>query len=215
MSEQLLPLFPLQAVMFPGARLPLHIFEDRYRDLVNECLREEKEFGMTLAVGGDVASVGCTAAVSSVLKRYPDGRMDIVVEGRRRFRVHGHDVGPVGYLVGRVEYLPSDPQEVDRRLADETIRLYNDLVTLVYKERVDRVQEGSSDSQLSFFLAQKAGLDLPQRQQLLETESENERLKILHQYLTVVLPRLTRASEVERVIRSDGYLQSEDPSEEE
>jgi Lon protease-like protein len=201
-----LPLFPLQVVMLPGARLPLHIFEERYRTLINECVREEKEFGITLALGGEVSMVGCSAVVASVLKRYPDGRIDIIVEGRRRFRIEKYEASGAGYLVGEVEYMAIENEPINHRLAKETIRLYNNLVEVVYKNKISPVEEGTSDYQLSFLLAQKAGMDLPQRQLLLETSSENQRLKLLRNYLAEVVPKLTRASEIERVIRSDGYL---------
>jgi Lon protease-like protein len=201
-----LPLFPLQVVMLPGARLPLHIFEERYRVLINECVREEREFGITLSVGSGVSTVGCSAVVASVLKRYPDGRIDVIVEGRRRFRIQNYETGSVGYLVGEVEFLAVENEPINRRLADETIRLYNSLVEVVYKNKIQPVEEGTRDFQLSFLLAQKAGMDLPQRQRLLETGSENKRLKLLRNYLAEVVPKLTRASEIERVIGSDGYL---------
>jgi len=201
-----LPLFPLQLVMFPGARIPLHIFEERYRTLMNECIRAESEFGITLFADGELSNIGCTAVVSSVRKRYADGRMDIIAEGRRRFRLLSHETGPQGYLIGTAEILSTEGAPANQSLADETIRLYNTLVALVYKNKIEPVEVGSKDSHLSFLLAQKAGLDLPQRQQILESPSEVERLTILRDYLTQVLPKLERASEIERIIRSDGYL---------
>lgn len=214
MSEFRLPLFPLQLVMFPGARIPLHIFEERYRILMKECLQGESEFGITLFIEGEISRVGCTAVVSSVRKRYADGRMDIIAEGRRRFRLLDYETGPQGYLVGNAVALPTEGPPARQSLADETIRLYNSLVALVYKNKIQPVEVGSRDSHLSFLLAQKAGLDLPQRQQILESASEVERLTILRDYLVQVLPKLERATEIERIIRSDGYLprtSSEEP----
>ena len=104
-----MPLFPLQAVLFPGSRLPLHIFEERYKVLVSQCIREETEFGVILANGGELAEVGCTAGIVSVLKVYNDGRMDIAVEGRQRFRVHRFDPAQTPYLVGEVEFFDGGP----------------------------------------------------------------------------------------------------------
>ena len=206
MNEMLLPLFPLQVVLFPGARLPLHIFEERYKVLVNECIKDEREFGVNLLREGEVAGVGCTALVVSVLKMYDDGRMDIVVEGKRRYRVHRTDQRKAPYLVGHVEYLVPESETIDRQLAVETIRLYNELVDLVYRENVEAVEEGRADPELSFLLGQKAGMDLLQRQKLLESSSENHRLRMIRDYLSSVIPKLERAGEIERIIRSDGYL---------
>ena len=85
MSEQLLPLFPLQVVLFPHSLLPLHIFEDRYKLLIRECVTEKTEFGINLVQDGTLADVGCTAVVTTIVRRYDDGKMDIVVQGRQRY----------------------------------------------------------------------------------------------------------------------------------
>jgi Lon protease-like protein len=87
MANSLLPLFPLPLVLLPATAVPLHIFEDRYKQMMGELGRSGGEFGMVLAKDGGIVSIGCTAVVERVLKRYPDGRMDIVVVGRRRFRI--------------------------------------------------------------------------------------------------------------------------------
>jgi len=83
----LLPLFPLEVVLLPGTPLPLHIFEPRYREMVSECLAQEKHFGVVRAKDEGVAEIGCTAEILTVTKKYSDGRMDIVTEGRERFEV--------------------------------------------------------------------------------------------------------------------------------
>src|SRR3954466_359018 len=87
MSESLLPLFPLNVVLFPQTDLPLHIFEERYKQMIAECLQHRREFGVLLAENGEVERTGCAATVASVVKRYDDGRMDIIARGTRRFEV--------------------------------------------------------------------------------------------------------------------------------
>ncbi len=82
MQEGLLPLFPLQVVLFPGGELPLHIFEDRYKEMIGEALRDKQEFGVVLASEKGVVNTGCTATVDKVLRRYPDGRLDILADSR-------------------------------------------------------------------------------------------------------------------------------------
>src|SRR6266403_6089970 len=86
MRPERIPLFPLNVVLLPGAELPLHIFEPRYRQMVKDCLEEKSEFGMVLSLDKGVARVGCTAEIVQVAKRYPDGRMDILTIGRAPFR---------------------------------------------------------------------------------------------------------------------------------
>jgi len=201
-----LPLFPLQVVLFPGSRLPLHIFEERYKVLVNSCIREEKEFGIVLEKSDGLADVGCTASILSVLKVYGDGRMDIVVEGRRRFKIHRLETERAPYLVGEVEYLDAVAEPVDESLVAETIRLYNAVVALVYKGKVDAISPVSQIPDVSFLIVQKAGMDLSQRQHMLEIQSEAERLQLLRDYLQAVLPKIEQAGEIERIVRGDGYL---------
>src|SRR5215472_15538956 len=83
----LLPLFPLDLVLFPHTPVPLHIFEPRYKELIGECLEQRTPFGIVRAKDDGIAEIGCTAEILDVAKRYDDGRMDIVCEGRRRFEV--------------------------------------------------------------------------------------------------------------------------------
>ena len=85
--QEWLPLFPLQVVLLPSAELPLHIFEERYKEMIREALRDKSEFGVVLASEKGIVNAGCTAAVDKVLREYPDGRMDIMTRGRRRFEI--------------------------------------------------------------------------------------------------------------------------------
>src|SRR5579885_1649160 len=87
MRTERIPLFPLNVVLLPGADLPLHIFEPRYRQMVKQCLANNQEFGVLLALPDGIAHVGCTAEIVEVVKRHPDGRMDILTVGRAPFRV--------------------------------------------------------------------------------------------------------------------------------
>src|SRR5499427_2855005 len=104
MRPERIPLFPLNVVLLPGASLPLHIFEPRYRQMVKDCLEKKSEFGMQLAMPKGVARVGCTAGIVEVAKRYSDGRMDILTVGRAPFRVvELFQENPL--LEGRVDYL--------------------------------------------------------------------------------------------------------------
>jgi ATP-dependent Lon protease len=205
MSERL-PLFPLQLVLFPGSALPLHIFEDRYKRLINECIASQGEFGISLVQEGGLMTVGCTAAVVAVVHTYEDGRMDIIVEGRRRYRVERVESDAAAYAVGYVRFLETSAETVDPSLTAETITLYNELVARVYRGSVPQINVQASAGDLSFRLAPKAGMDLLERQKLLETPSESDRLKLLRDHLVAVLPKLDQIEEIERVVRTDGYL---------
>src|SRR6476619_4043233 len=87
MSSRLLPLFPLHIVVFPRTRAPLHIFEERYKEMVGNGIRDDSEFGIVLAKQDGIVNAGCTVAVEKVLEMYPDGRMDIITRGNRRFEI--------------------------------------------------------------------------------------------------------------------------------
>ena len=124
MQDELLPLFPLQVVLFPRTALPLHIFEERYKEMIGDVLRGHTEFGVVLAGEKGIVNTGCTATVEKVLKNYPDGRMDLLTVGRRRFEIILlNDEKP--YLRGRGGVLrrrasrshcAGGPQARDRRL---------------------------------------------------------------------------------------------------
>ena len=104
----LLPLFPLDVVLFPGTPLPLHIFEPRYREMIAECLDRKKSFGVVRAKEEGVAEIGCTAEIITVTKKYPDGRLDIVTEGRERFEVI-QVTQERSFLQAEVLYLQDEP----------------------------------------------------------------------------------------------------------
>ena len=108
-----IPLFPLNVVLFPGSALPLHIFEHRYRLMIRRCLAEEIEFGIILATDKGVATVGCTAAITQRLKQHPDGRVEILTEGRSVFRVI-ELLEEKEYREAIVEYLAEDITPVSK-----------------------------------------------------------------------------------------------------
>ncbi len=117
MQPHLLPLFPLQVVLLPGGELPLHIFEDRYKEMIGEVLRGElafgNEFGVVLSSEKGIVNTGCTATVDQVLRRYPDGRMDILTRGRRRFEIV--EAGRrASFLRGSVDFFDDDEGSTNR-----------------------------------------------------------------------------------------------------
>jgi Lon protease-like protein len=203
----LLGLFPLNAVLFPSSQLPLHIFEERYKQLINECLRENRPFGVNLMESGTVDEIGCTARIAQVLTRYDDGRMDIVIEGKRRYAVEEMDTVNQPYTVGTVRWLDDDEDDVvDPLLSERVVSLYNELVEMVYGGALEQLDPTEGEGPASFRMGQKAGLDLKQRQHLLTLTSENERLRMLEQYLSEVMPKVREAERVQNIIRNDGYL---------
>jgi hypothetical protein len=122
MQPVLLPLFPLQVVLLPGAGLPLHIFEDRYKEMMREVIRDRLEFGVVLANEKGIVNTGCTATVDQVLRQYPDGRMDLLARGRRRFEIVRLN-DDRAFLRGSVDFFDDDesaaaPPEIQKRAID-------------------------------------------------------------------------------------------------
>jgi Lon protease-like protein len=191
MRPERIPLFPLNVVLFPGEQLPLHIFEPRYRRMVRECLDAKAPFGMLLALPNGVVRVGCTAEILEVVKRYEDGRMDIITVGRCPFRIVDlFTEDPL--LEGHVDYLEDDsddsPPPGKRK---QLIELYETCHTLLYTSMPKDLDDLRNEV-LAFTIAAALPLDLLWKQQILELRSEAERQSRLLGYLREWAPHLQK-----------------------
>jgi Lon protease-like protein len=167
-----LGLFPLDMVLLPTERVPLHVFEPRYKELIAECLSQDREFGLVLGDREGLREVGTRAAVVEVVERFPDGRLNIVVEGRERFRLVELTEGR-SFVTGEVEPVADEAGVSDRAQRETALSLYRELAELVEAD----VDEPSPDSGvLSFELASRVDFGVERKQQLLELSSEPERL---------------------------------------
>jgi Lon protease-like protein len=202
MPARLLPLFPLQVVVFPRIRLPLHIFEERYKAMVGEAIREQGEFGIVLARDRGIASAGCSVAVEKVLARYPDGRMDILARGRKRFEIVSLDE-EMGYLRAQVQYFDDDDKAQPEPEVRKQVLRHFDLLQKLGSDR-GRGEPDLSDPQLSFQLAQ-ALPDLDFLSGLLQQRSEALRLQQLNQYLAQYIPRQRAIERVQGVAPTNGF----------
>jgi Lon protease-like protein len=190
MRPDRIPLFPLNVVLLPGAELPLHIFEPRYREMVHNCLRRHSEFGMLLAMPTGVTRVGCTAEIMEVIKRYPDGRMDILTVGRVPFRaVELFTQNPL--LEAQVDYLEDRESSMDAPKATELVELYETCHTLIFGDCPKDLSESSRES-FSFQIAGSLPMDLLWKQQILELRSEADRQTRLVSYLRGWAPHLQK-----------------------
>jgi Lon protease-like protein len=188
MRPERIPLFPLNVVLLPGAPLPLHIFEPRYKEMVKACLEEKSEFGMLLSLPKGVALVGCTAEIVEVVKRYPDGRMDIVTIGRAPFRVvELFEENPL--LEGHVDYLEDRGGTGNPVVQRQLIELYEACHTLLFGDYPKNL-EGASVDELSYVVASTLPMDLLWKQQILELRSEEDRQERLVGYLREWAPHL-------------------------
>jgi Lon protease-like protein len=198
----LLPLFPLDVVLLPGTPLPLHIFEPRYREMITECLDKKKPFGVVRAKDEGVAEIGCTAEILTVTKKYPDGRLDIVTQGRERFEVMQVNQER-SFLQAEVLYLQDEPGKATADQVAQAVKLHGEIMRLAGAE-----PESSSEierSQLSFHLAGSLPLDLDFKQTLLGMKSEAERVQAIVSYFEAILPKLRRTVHVRQKAGGNGH----------
>ena len=181
MRPDRIPLFPLNVVLFPGGKLPLHIFEPRYRRMVRECLESKLPFGMLLALPNGVAHVGCTAEILQVTKRFDDGRMDILTIGRDPYRIVDL-LTDDPLLEGTVDYLEDDDCILEARNREELLELYEVCYTLLFAGMPTNLQDAEPQV-LSFAISGALPMDLLWKQQILELRSEAERQVRLLAYL--------------------------------
>lgn len=194
MRPERIPLFPLNVVLLPGATLPLHIFEPRYRRMVRECLESKSEFGMLLSIPNGIAGTGCTAEILEVVNRYEDGRMDIVTAGRAPFRIVELFTGDP-LLEGAVDYLEDHRAALDPRTRRKLVELYEVCHTLVFGD-YPRDAQNPGDLQLSYLIADKLPMDLLWKQRILELRTEAERQERLLAYLRGWAPHLQEVAAV-------------------
>ena len=198
----LLPLFPLDLVLLPGTPLPLHIFEPRYREMISECLDQSRHFGVLRGKEQELAEIGCTAEILTVTKKYPDGRMDIVTEGRARFEVLQLNQER-SFLQGEVIYLRDELGAASQEEITQALKLHGEIMTLAgaEPERSSEIDEG----RLSFHLAGSLPLDLDFKQSLLGMTSEAERLRAIISFFENILPTMRRTVHVRRKAGGNGH----------
>jgi len=198
----LLPLFPLQLVVFPRTQLPLHIFEERYKTMVGEAMEQRSEFGLVLAKDEGIVNAGCTVVVDKVLTTYPDGRLDIITRGSRRFEILLLNQDK-DYLRGEVEFFDDeDTTESPQELREEVLRRYRAMLEAT--ENKFYPEPELTDPQLSFQLAQSVD-DLDFQSVMLRSRSEAERLKQLNQFLNQYVPRLKQTVRMKQLAPLNGF----------
>jgi Lon protease-like protein len=198
----LLPLFPLDLVLFPGTSLPLHIFEPRYREMVSECLAEKKHFGVVRAKDDGIAEIGCTAEIVDVAKKYDDGRMDILTAGRERFEVMQLNQER-SFLQAEIVYLQDELNLSSPEERAQAMKLHGELMTLAgaKPEASSTVEENN----LAYHLAGSLPLDLDFKQTLLEMKSEAERVQAIISFFEAILPTMRRNVHVRQKAGGNGH----------
>jgi Lon protease-like protein len=196
-------LFPLGIVLLPTELVPLHIFEERYRELIGECLEEEREFGIVLADDDGLRDVGTLAAVTEVLERFDDGRLNIVVTGERPFRVLDR-FEATDYPAGEVE--PVEARVDGEQTSSAAAEAREAFAELIRRVGGDPPEPEELETYDSYAIGARVELPPETKQQLLEQRFEPERMRILAVALGVLVAAVSRSREVAERAKMNGKV---------
>ena len=203
-----IPIFPIALVIYPNSKYPLHIFEERYKILINKCLADNSGFGIVSKIGETISEVGVYVEVSNVTKIYESGELDIVVKGTWRFKRLELIMHPDGYYLSDVNKVTdTDTEDVNYNLffalkqrVQEMLRLANFSVNQGFWDALERT------NLKSFKIAEKSGLSILQQQELLTIPSENKRLSYLLEHFGRLEEKLEENRMMREIILGDGFL---------
>ncbi len=196
------PLFPLSLVALPSELVPLHIFEERYKAMVERCLEDDSEFGIVWLSEDGLRPIGCACEIAEVLERLPDGRLNIVARGTRPFRIEARQ-DELPYPAGTIEFLDDRPEPPDPEAGAAAREAYAELV----EEATDRSLTADEAAALGAYeMAATVEFDLDGKQGLLDLRSENARLRLLARMLRAALRRLAYVEKAQVRARSNGKV---------
>lgn len=196
------PLFPLGLVALPTETVPLHIFEERYRTMIDECLERDSEFGIVWMADDGLRPVGCACEIAEVLERMDDGRVNLVSRGTRPFRIVERQEH-LPYPAGVVEFLEDREEELDPAALDEAQRVYGALVEQVTDEEPDPTQLAAMGA---YDMAATVEFGLDAKQGLLDLRSENARLRLVTRLFRAAVKRLDFVDRAQARARSNGKV---------
>ncbi len=213
-TDRVIPLFPLGLVLMPQLPLPLHIFEERYKLMIGECLADGREFGIVFMNATDIQAVGCTAKILKVIKRYDDGRLDILTRGQKRFVIK-EIYDKKAYLEAWVVYFDDERLSdigSSQDLAEKGIALLRQFTS--YPELLEETGSGEDMDlkSISFLIAGCEGFSNEEKQRLLEMTSTSERLEKSVESLENMIARMKITAEINRIIGGNGNMKRFDAS---
>jgi Lon protease-like protein len=196
------PLFPLGIVALPSERIPLHIFEERYKTMMNECLQDEGEFGIVWLSEDGLREIGCACEIEQVLERMEDGSMNLLVRGTRPFRVVERQ-GHLAYPAGIVEFVYDREEVPDPELLGAAHEAYAELV----RRATDRDPDAAELAEMSAYaMAATVDFGLDAKQGMLDLRSENARLRLVTRLFRAALKRLDFVDRAQARARSNGKV---------
>jgi Lon protease-like protein len=196
------PLFPLGIVALPHELVPLHIFEERYRTMIGQCLERGSEFGIVWAADEGMRPVGCAVEITEVLERMDDGRMNILTRGTRPFRIVDEQ-DDLPYPAATVEFLQDKDETPDAGTVDAAHEAYNVLVEQATDRKLDRDELGELNA---YAMAATVDFGLEAKQGLLDLRSENARLRLVARLFRAAVKRLDFIERAQERARSNGKV---------
>jgi Lon protease-like protein len=203
MPEGDFPLFPLGIVALPGELIPLHIFEERYKTMIEECLGQEREFGIVWLSDDGLREVGCACAIDRVIERMEDGRLHILVRGTRPFRVIERQ-GHLPYPAGVIDFV----EDRDDGTSDpDLVKAAHDAYAELVKRATDRDPDPEELAEMSAYaMAATVEFGLDAKQGLLDMRSENARLRLVTRLFRAAIKRLELVDRVQERAQSNGKV---------
>lgn len=199
-------LFPLNLVLFPNSVIKLHVFEERYKLLINECIENDTLFGINLIISSKIFEIGTSSRVIEIVKVYEDQRMDILVQGFKRYLLRNYSKSKNGYLTGEYEEFTDRKEFIIPTLIDNCFELFSKIIEKSGLSHFEFDEFSEHNQNLSFLFAQKIGLNTIQKYKLLSFSSENDRLMFIIEHLNKLLPVLEPDELTKKLIKNDGYI---------
>ena len=198
-ESQKIPLFPLNIVLLPETPIPLHIFEERYKEMINHCLETKTEFGIVLASASKIQTYGCTAQIEKVIHAYEDGRMDIQIRGINRFKII-EITEEKSYLQADVEFFDDeiDSGESISKIAKEGLDQIKTLQQVTRRDEFIEDMEKMDFKTLSFYFSAAYGFTVGEKQHFLEMKSTTQRLEETVSGLKSVVKRVRMLRAIEK-----------------
>ncbi len=208
MKPERIPLFPLNLVLFPGAALPLHIFEQRYKEMIARCIEEESAFGIVYAPESGIASIGCTAEIRQILRKHADGRLDILTRGADVIRII-RVVDEKPYFEALVQYISEEPDTSAAKspTREELLGVFQKCHQKAFGKPSPLARD-FPDDMLSYRLAAELPIELSKKQELLELRDESQRRAVLIKALIEWLPRQERVDRTRVKAAGNGHSPS-------
>ena len=207
-GETIIPLFPLEVVLMPLMPLPLHIFEERYKLMIGECIEQKQEFGVVYQDNGKMKKIGCTAKIVQILRRFDDGRLDIMTQGVSRFLIKSI-YEDRSYLQAGVIYFDDEAEErteETKALISDGIKLLKQLDVMTGKKRDYKSLVKLDHKTISFVITSIDGFTPEEKQRFLEMTSTNTRITEGVESLKKMVQKEKVLQEIKNIIGGNGNL---------